>query len=353
MAGFRQAKAEQAAIKMGIYGPAGAGKTFTALLLAEGLARQQEKRIAFVDTERGTDFYVQAVQQRRVHPDAFDVDALYSRSIAEVMQAVRSLDPKVYAVVVIDSITHIWEAAIAAYNGRKNRNGGLPFHAWGQIKKPYKELLQFLLNSPMHVILCGRQGTIYETDEDTDEVKAVGLKMKAEGETPYEPHILARIETERDRVGAQTIRVFFEKDRTGILSGRTITLYTPDGKTPATATYDQIARPLLGLLGGTQGQTDTMDEAAVKDAEAFDRAERERLQSSAALREKYEARFKLADTEEQIAAIAKELTPAVKKALHPEDLTTIRGAWQDATARVKGGGVRLVGDADPRDGEAP
>ena len=38
MAGFRKAKAEQAALKLGIYGPPGSGKTFTALLLAEGLA---------------------------------------------------------------------------------------------------------------------------------------------------------------------------------------------------------------------------------------------------------------------------------------------------------------------------
>ena len=46
MAGFRKAKAEQAAIKMGLYGPPGAGKTFTALLIAEGLARLSGKRIA-------------------------------------------------------------------------------------------------------------------------------------------------------------------------------------------------------------------------------------------------------------------------------------------------------------------
>ncbi len=38
MAGFQRAKAEQAALKMGIYGPPGAGKTFTSLLVAEGLA---------------------------------------------------------------------------------------------------------------------------------------------------------------------------------------------------------------------------------------------------------------------------------------------------------------------------
>jgi hypothetical protein len=51
MAGFRKAKAEQAALKMGIYGPPGPGKTFTSLLMAEGLAKATGKRIAVVDTE--------------------------------------------------------------------------------------------------------------------------------------------------------------------------------------------------------------------------------------------------------------------------------------------------------------
>ena len=39
MAGFRKAKAEQAALKIGLYGPPGSGKTFTSLLIAEGLAK--------------------------------------------------------------------------------------------------------------------------------------------------------------------------------------------------------------------------------------------------------------------------------------------------------------------------
>ena len=193
MAGFRKAKAEQAAIKMGIYGPPGSGKTFTTLLLAEGLAKASGKRIAYVDTERGTDFYCKAAP-RPVHPEPFDFDALYTKSITEIMSSVRSLSPDEYGVIVIDSITHVWESCIAAYNGGKTSAGTIPMHAWGRIKKPYKDLMSFLLSSPMHVVMCGRQGVEYATNEDTDELKAVGYKMKAEGETPYEPHILIRME---------------------------------------------------------------------------------------------------------------------------------------------------------------
>jgi predicted ATP-dependent serine protease len=138
---FEKAKAQQAFLKIGEYGPPGSGKTFTALLVAEGLAKRTGKRVAFVDTERGTDFYAMAVAERKVHPEAFDFDALYSRSLAEVLATVKALDTDKYGVLVIDSISHIWDAAMEAYSGRKvgKDQDKIPMQAWGPIKKPYKE----------------------------------------------------------------------------------------------------------------------------------------------------------------------------------------------------------------------
>src|SRR5262245_52915325 len=115
MAGFRKAKAEQAAMKVGMYGPAGSGKTFTALLCAEGLAQHTGERIAFVDTERGTDFYCKDVAARKPHPEAFDFDALYTRSLTETLAAVKSLNVSEHGILVLDSITHLWESARLAY----------------------------------------------------------------------------------------------------------------------------------------------------------------------------------------------------------------------------------------------
>lgn len=345
---FRKARAEQASLKIGVYGQAGTGKTFTSLLLAEGLANHTGKRIAYVDTERGTDFYAKRVVERRVHPEAFDFDAEYSRSIADVTASVRALKPSEYGVIVLDSITHLWEAAVNAYSGRTGRGGQIPFHAWGKIKKPYKDLMQYLLNSPMHVIICGRQGVVYETDQDTDEVKAVGFKMRAEGETPYEPHILFRMDPERHRDGSTTVRIYAEKDRTGVLAGQTITLYTPDGKTPPTATFDRLARPLLGLLGDTQAKVETGDETAARDSEAFDAEAAAKDQRSARMREQYEARFKLCNTLAEVEALGKELTPAVKQQMHAEDVTACRAAYQEAIAKAK-----QATDFDPTAKDAP
>lgn len=339
MAGFRKAKAEQAALKIGIYGPPGSGKTFTSLLLAEGLANSTGKRIAYVDTERGTDFYCKAVPSRSVHPEAFDFDALYTRSLTEVLSSVKSLKPDEYGVIVLDSVTHLWEAAIQAYGGNQTRAGTIPMHAWGKIKKPYKDLMATLLSSPMHVLICGRQGTEYATDEETDELKAVGVKMKAEGETPYEPHILIRMEAIKPKKSMElaTIVAYAEKDRTGVLAGRSF----------VNPSFDSLCKPLLGLLGGTQAHMDTNDETAVKDAEAIAEQDREREANSAVLLEEWTAKIMLCKSPEDLKAIGKQITPQLKAQMLPQDVTKLREKYQDKESALSGATRREPADATP------
>lgn len=321
MAGFRKAKAEQAALKLGIYGPPGSGKTFTSLLIAEGLARMSGKRVAVVDTEHGSDFYCKDVPSRNVHPGAFDFDAIYTRALTEIIREVQALKPSEHGVVIIDSVTHLWEAARAAYAGRETRAGTIPMQAWGKIKKPYKDLMGFLLSSPMHVILCGRQGVEYETDSETEELRAVGVKMKAEGETPYEPHILIRMEALKPKKTNEvaSIVAYAEKDRTGVLAGRSF----------INPTFESLCAPLVGLLGDTQAQMQTGDESAAVDAEALARQDREREERSAAHLRNISARIDLAATHADLKAIGKEITPQLKAQMLPADVASLRDKYID------------------------
>ena len=318
MSGFRKAKAQQAALKIGMYGPPGSGKTFTSLLIAEGLSRLSRKRIAYVDTEHGTDFYCQTVEKRSVHPQAFEFDALYTRSITEIINSMRSLSESEYGVLVIDSITHVWEAAREAYNGRLNKAGQIPFHAWGKIKKPYKEIISMMLSTKMHVILCGRQGNEYGEDEETGELKNIGLKMKAEGETPYEPHILIRMEQLRGKPNEiSKIVAYVEKDRTGMLNGHSF----------INPTFDDIGKPMLGLLGAEQANIGTLDTNAARDAEALAEQDREREIESKALERMYSAKIDLAKTIGELKKIGNELTPQVKAKMLPVDIATLRAKY--------------------------
>ena len=320
MAGFRKAKAEQAALKMGIYGPPGSGKTFTSLLIAEGIAKLTGKRVALVDTEHGSDFYCQAVPTRAVHPEAFDFDALYTRSITETLAAVKSIKTDEHSVLVIDSVTHLWAACIEAYGGRQTSAGTIPMHAWGKIKKPYKDLMTFLLSSSLHVLFCGRQGTEYATDEETEELKAVGVKMKAEGETPYEPHILIRMEALKPNRTNELAKIvaYAEKDRTGVLAGRSF----------INPTFDTLCKPLLGLLGATQAQIETLEQAAVKDAEAIAAEEERRLKHSAELLKEWTANVNLAKSQKDLKNVGKLITPELKAQMTPADVQALRDAYQ-------------------------
>jgi len=326
MSGFRKAKAEQAALKMGVYGPAGSGKTFTSLLLAEGLGRVTKKRVAYIDTEHGTDFYCKAVPARAVHPEAFDFDALYTRSLTEITAAVQSIDTNEHGVVVIDSVTHLWEAAMAAYAGKKTSVDSIPMHAWGKIKKPYKDLMAFLLSSPLHVIMCGRQGTEYATDEETEELKAVGVKMKAEGETPYEPHILIRMEAIKPKKANEVAQIvaYAEKDRTGVLAGRSF----------INPTFDTLCAPLLPLLGDVQAKMDTADESAAKDAEQLIEAERQRGEVSAKLLREWSARVNLANDPKALKDVGKGITPQLKAQMLPSDVASLREVYQSREAEL-------------------
>lgn len=327
MAGFRKAKAEQAALKMGIYGPPGSGKTFTSLLLAEGLAALVGKRVAYIDTERGTDFYCQAVAGRAVHPEAFDFDALYTRSLTEAIASVKALKSEEYAVIVLDSVTHMWEAAMAAYGGRTTSIGSIPMHAWGKIKKPYKELMALLLSSPLHVLICGRQKNLYETDEETEELRMTGVAMRAEGETAYEPHILIRMESARPKKSGEigVTVAYAEKDRTGVLAGRTF----------VNPTFDALCKPLLGLLGVTQADINA-DGAAALDAEALAAQEQARIESSAKHLRSMSARIDLAETTADLKAIGKEITPKLKAEMLPADVATLREKYTGREAALKG-----------------
>lgn len=327
MAGFKKANPKQAALKMAMYGPPGSGKTFTSLLLAEGLARVTGKRIAFIDTEQGTDFYCQHIPAREVHPEAFDFDALYTRSLTEIISSLQTMGDE-YGVIVIDSITHEWEAAMAAYAGRKTKAGTIPMQAWGKIKEPYKLIVNFLMSTSAHVIICGRQGNEYEEDEETGQLKNVGFKMKAEGETPYEPHILIRMATIKPKRTNEIAQIvaYVEKDRTGILNGHSFVF----------PTFETLCAPLMPYLGSdVQANIKGLAENAVIDAEALAEIAERKERDSADLTRKYMAKIELCDTSKELDDIGKSLTPKVKSQMIPADVSELREKFLERQSQLK------------------
>lgn len=319
---FLKARPQQARLKISLYGPPGSGKTFTALLIAEGIAKARGKRIAYIDTERGTDFYAQPAP-RRVHPEAFDFDAIYTKSLSKILEEMRSLDPAVHGIVVVDSISHVWDAAMEAYEGRQTRAGTIPMNAWGKIKKPYKDLMNFLISSSLDVLILGRQKNVFE-DQD-GEMKKVGVSMRAEGETQHEPHICMRMECQTNPKNTTQSRnvAIVEKDRTGVLQGKT--LIDPDFST---------IEPLLPLLGETQAPAEDEDERIANDGVLLAQDEAKaagKAEKSLALTRELQAKLFAAPSLQAVAEVAGEIKKAKRYLMdeHEKSLREIYGSVRD------------------------
>lgn len=322
---FAKAVSEQKYLKIAMYGKAGSGKSFTALLLGEALAKREGKRMAYVDTEHGTDFYTMDVPTRNVHPKGFDFDANYSRALGTVVKDLKGLDDKETGVIVVDSMTHLWRAAVDSWQGRKT-NGKLPIYAWGPIKQRYGELLEFLMNCPMHMILLGRLGLDYDKDEDGQD-GVVGYKMKAEAETGHETHMLIRMEM----VGSTTkqenpeILAYVEKDRTGILHGKTIVM----------PTYASLAEPSVHLLtAGTQAQIQTSASSSAEDADTYTEQEFDKDIESRKILAGFSMRLEECKTKEEVEVIGKEIKEGSGKMLSP-DVASLRGTYKQALEQFK------------------
>lgn len=239
MALLKKAVNEQAFLKAGWLGFAGSGKTTTASMLAIGIAKRlaNGKPVAFFDTETGSDFLIPKF-------DAEGVELMTVKSTAfPDLLAVGKEAEADCSVLIVDSITHVWnelnEAQLKAVNaGLKKRNKApikkLEFQHMAEVKRTWAQWTTFFITSRLHILVCGRAGFEWEweTNEETGkkELTKVGTKMKVESEFGFEPSLL--IEMERVSKGADAgsgwlHRAHILKDRTDTINGKAFDFEKP------------------------------------------------------------------------------------------------------------------------------
>jgi len=164
------AERDAARLVIGLSGLSGEGKTYSAIMLAYGLAGYDAKKVGFIDTEnkRGR-LYANILRNHPTHPtqDKFwiaDLEPPFTP--ARCAQAIKDFndfraskgDPGI-EVLVFDSVTHEYEGTggvmeiaelQALGNGPKKRPN------WALAKKLHKEFMNVLLQSNAHVIPCIR-----------------------------------------------------------------------------------------------------------------------------------------------------------------------------------------------------
>jgi len=274
---FQKAETGHSFLKAGIMGLAGSGKTYTASNIAIGLVGymqergvEAKKRVAFVDTENGAAWLTQ-----RFDKAGIDLQVARTRSLTDLRDAIDE-SQQTMDVLIIDSITHFWTVFCDEYARRKNRRRGLEFSDWNEVKREWRvNFTDRYLNSPLHIIMCGRQG--YEYDMETNqagkkELVKTGVKMKAEGETGFEPSLLIAMEQEQNMEGGELKSI---SRVATVLKDRSTHL---DGKEFRNPTFKDFLPHIASLAIGGPGVTvdTTRDNASLFSDEGSDSAWRHR-----------------------------------------------------------------------------
>mgnify|MGYP001575076719 CR=1 FL=1 len=214
---FQKASKLQKKWALLVRGTSGAGKTYSALMLAKELAGKDGK-VCLVDTENISSTH---------YANKFDFDVVDYNTLSN-----NNHDPKGYfkiidlviengyKVLIIDSFSHVW-------NGRngileivenlsqtefKTKSGySNSFGAWIKGNKMYKDLIdKIVMNGKIHIICTGRTKQAYDMEGGKPIKKGMELQQRDGIEYEFD----AVINVENSKPGFATV----EKDRTGVFN---------------------------------------------------------------------------------------------------------------------------------------
>lgn len=170
---IQKARKYQHKLRVGLAGPTGSGKTYTALKLAAAIVAKEGGRVGVIDTEHGS---------ASLYADAFDFDVIELKSFApdRYVEAINEFARAGgYTLLIVDSLTHAWNGKDGALEqvDRKAGAGGNSFTAWRDVTPQHTRLVDALLTCPFHLIGTLRSKMAYEVDTDPRTKKVTVRKL--------------------------------------------------------------------------------------------------------------------------------------------------------------------------------
>ena len=229
-------------LRMNIASPSGFGKTYSALLLASGIASSYET-IAVIDTENDS-------ASLYAHLGKFKTIKLNPPYSADrYIEAIKMCEAAKMEVIIIDSISHFWtgQGGILEY---QNSLGGR-YQDWAKATPLYQRWLSTILQSSCHIITTNRKKQAYNmiTENNRTKIEKAGLDDEIRQGYEYEMSLAFEIINEQHMAKAS-------KDRTGLFAnipefvitadtGRKILDWCNDG---AALTVDDISKRIGGIV---------------------------------------------------------------------------------------------------------
>jgi len=217
---IHRATKRRAKLRLGMSGPAGSGKSYSALKIASGIGG----RIGMIDTEHGSgELYADLL------PEGYDVLTLSPPfTPARYIEAIHALEDIGVATIIIDSLSHAWtgEGGSLDRQGKIADKSGNSWQAWRQVTPEHNALVEAMLQSRCHVIATMRAKTEYvqEKDERTGKqvVRKIGLAPVMRDGIEYEFTTFFELDIHH--------MAYVGKDRTRLFDGD---IFRPDLETGA------------------------------------------------------------------------------------------------------------------------
>ena len=150
---FQKAVKQVAWAKTGCFGPMGSGKTTLLAMIALYLSKtyHQSAPVAFLDTEKGSDFVLPYFEMEGV-PLLVDK----TRAFTDLRNAHRAAIDQGACVLITDSLTHFWQELLKVMKGESRR---LDIKKIGEAKERWSEFTENYERSLIHwLVPAGRRG---------------------------------------------------------------------------------------------------------------------------------------------------------------------------------------------------
>lgn len=201
---LRQSERKKAKIKMALQGSAGSGKTYSSLLLAQGLTNNDFSKIAIIDTENGSaDLYA--------HLGSYNVLSLTPTFTPE--NYIKAIDVCLNSgmeVIIIDSISHCWDELLDFHS----KLAGNSFTNWAKVTPRQKSFVDKVLQADTHIIAIMRTKQDYVLNQKDGKYipEKIGLKAVQRDGLDYEFTLVFDVDIKHFAVSS--------KDRTGLFMGK-------------------------------------------------------------------------------------------------------------------------------------
>lgn len=201
---LRHSERRKAKIKMALQAPAGAGKTYSSLLLAQGLTNGDFSKVAIIDTENGSaDLYA--------HLGQYNVLTLAPPFTPDnYIKAIEVCEKAGMEVIIIDSISHCWDYLLEYHSSL----AGNSFTNWAKVMPLQKAFVSKILQADLHVITTMRTKQDYVLNQKDGKFipEKVGLKAVQKDGLDYEFTVVFDLDIKHFAVSS--------KDRTGLFMGK-------------------------------------------------------------------------------------------------------------------------------------